>query len=152
MMVRLEANGNTAEIEADGNTPLLYVLANDLGLGGIKYGCGAAHCGSCMVLLGDEAVPSCVTPLSAVAERPVTTLSGLAQDGVPGRMQRAFIEEQATQCGYCVSGIIIAAEALLRRNPQPSEAEIRAALDDNLCRCGAHNRMVRAVLRAAREA
>lgn len=151
-MARININGRTVEVDADGSVPLLYVLANDLELAGAKYGCGAAQCGACMVLIGDEAVPSCVTPLSAVGDQPVITLSGLAVNGEPSRLQQAFIDEQAAQCGYCVSGIIMSAEALLRANPQPDETEVRAALDSNLCRCGAHNRMVRAVLRASREA
>ncbi len=150
--MQLNVNGSTVTVEADASTPLLYVLLNDLKLNGAKYGCGAAQCGSCKVLIDNEAVPSCVTRLSDVVGKTITTLSGLLVDGKPGKLQQAFIDEQAAQCAYCVAGIIIAAEALLRKNPKPTDAEIRTALDGNLCRCGAHNRMVRAVLRASREA
>ena len=151
-MVTFTLNGRAVTAAADGDTALLYVLANDFAQFGPRYGCGAAACGSCMVLLGDEAVPACVALLSAVQDAEVTTLTGLTERGAPGRVQRAFLAEQAGQCGYCVSGIIVAAEALLRSNPKPSETEVREALDRNLCRCGAHNSMVRAVLRAAAEA
>lgn len=151
-MVTFTLNGTSVTAEADGDTPLLYMLANDFRQFGPKYGCGAAECGSCMVLIGDSALPSCVITLSSVENEDVTTLAGLTEEGgMPGRLQRAFLAEQAAQCGYCLSGIIISAEALLRENPNPTETEVREGLDRNLCRCGAHNSMVRAVLRAAGE-
>ena len=147
--VRLRVNGVERVIDADPATPLLSVLRGPLGLPGTRFGCGAGQCGACNVLLGDQAVASCDTPLWAVADKDVTTIEGLGTPERPHPLQSAFIAEQAMQCGYCVSGILISAAALLRHNPDPSEAEVRAALDRNLCRCGAHNRMVRAVLRAA---
>ena len=117
---------------------------------GVKFGCGRAQCGSCTVIIDGEPVRSCVTPVASAAGRSVTTLEGLAQNGKPNRLQQAFIDEQAAQCGYCTSGMILQAQALLDRNPSPNEAQVRAALEGNLCRCGAHNRIVKAVLRAAR--
>jgi nicotinate dehydrogenase subunit A len=147
--VRLRVNGVERVIDADPATPLLSVLRGPLGLPGTRFGCGAGQCGACNVLLGDQAVASCDTPLWAVADKDVTTIEGLGTPERPHPLQSAFIAEQAMQCGYCVSGILISAAALLRHNPDPSEAEVRAALDRNLCRCGAHKRMVRAVLRAA---
>src|SRR5919107_5381438 len=125
-------------------------VSGPLGLTGSRFGCGANQCGACHVLLGDRAVASCDTPLWAAEGTEITTVEGLGTPDRPHPLQSAFIAEQAMQCGYCVSGILISAAALLRRNPDPSEAEVRAALDRNLCRCGAHNRMVRAVLRAAK--
>jgi nicotinate dehydrogenase subunit A len=148
--VRLRLNGVETRVEADPATPLLAVLRGRLGLLGTRFGCGANQCGACNVLVGDRAVASCDLPLSAVADQDVTTIEGLGSAERPHPLQATFIAEQALQCGYCVSGILISAAALLRRNPDPSEAEVRAALDRNLCRCGAHNRMVRAVLRAAK--
>ncbi|HTO64761.1 MAG TPA: (2Fe-2S)-binding protein, partial [Bradyrhizobium sp.] len=130
---------------------LLDVLRAELGLTGPHFGCGAGECGACHVLLGNRAVASCDTPLWSVADKDVTTLEGLGTEQRPHPLQRAFIAEQAMQCGYCVSGILISAAALLKQNPSPTDMEVRAALDRNLCRCGSHNRMVRAVLRAARE-
>jgi nicotinate dehydrogenase subunit A len=130
--------------------PLLAALRGELGLTGTRFGCGANQCGACLVLVDDRAVASCDTPLWAVAGKDVVTVEGLGTPERPHPLQAAFVAEQAMQCGYCVSGILISAAALLARNPEPSEAEIRAALDRNLCRCGAHNRMVRAVLRAAK--
>jgi nicotinate dehydrogenase subunit A len=148
--VSLKVNGVARAVAADPATPLLAVLRGELGLAGTRFGCGANQCGACFVLLGDRAVASCDTLLSAAAGKEVTTVEGLGTPERPHPLQSAFIAEQAMQCGYCVSGILIAAAALLRRNPDPSEAEVRQALDRNLCRCGAHNRMVRAVLRAAK--
>ena len=146
--VRLMVNGQAIEVNAGPDTPLLYVLRNHLGLVGARFGCGLGLCGSCDVILEDRVVHSCDTPLWSVAGKNVRTLEGLSSAGEPSPLQRAFIEEQAAQCGYCVAGIIMNATALLERNPNPDEAEVRTALDGNLCRCGAHNRMVRAVLRA----
>ena len=149
--VKLRVNGVERTVEADPATPLLSVLRGQLGLTGSHFGCGADQCGACNVLLGEHAVASCATPLWAAAGKDVTTIEGLGTPERPHPLQRAFIAEQAMQCGYCISGILISAAALLKRNPAPTEAEVRAALDRNLCRCGSHNRVVRAVLRAAKE-
>jgi nicotinate dehydrogenase subunit A len=148
-MTRFTLNGRAVQVDLPAGEPLLQVLANDLGADGPKYGCGKAQCGSCTVLMDGNPVRSCVLPLSAADGRAVTTLAGLAEGGRPGRLQQAFIDEQAAQCGYCTSGMIMQAQALLDRNPRPTAAEVRASLDGNLCRCGVHNRIVRAVLRAA---
>ncbi|MFL5150761.1 MAG: (2Fe-2S)-binding protein [Microvirga sp.] len=148
--VRLRVNGLDRVVEADPETPLLSALRGPLGLMGTRFGCGLNQCGACNVLVDGRAVASCDLPLSAAAGKDVTTVEGLGSPEQPDPLQSAFIAEQAMQCGYCISGILISAAALLRRNPDPSEAEVRAALDRNLCRCGAHNRMVRAVLRAAK--
>jgi nicotinate dehydrogenase subunit A len=150
--VELTVNGARCRVEAEPDTPLLYVLRNDLGLTGTRFGCGAAACGACFVLVDGRAVASCDLPLWSVAEASITTVEGLAagETGEPSALQRAFIDEQAAQCGYCVSGMLITATALLARAGVPSEQEVRSALDRNLCRCGTHNRIVRAVLRAAR--
>jgi nicotinate dehydrogenase subunit A len=131
---------------------LLDILRNQLGLTGTRYGCGANQCGACNVLIEEQAVAACDTPLWAAAGKRIVTVEGLGTPERPHPLQRAFIAEQACQCGYCLSGILMSAAALLKRNPNPSEVEVRAALDRNLCRCGAHNRIVRAVLRAAKEA
>jgi nicotinate dehydrogenase subunit A len=149
---KLRVNGAERTVDADPATPLLGVLRGPLGLTGTRFGCGADQCGACNVLVDGHAVASCATPLWAAAGKDVVTIEGLGTPERPHPLQRAFIAEQAAQCGYCLSGILISAAALLRRNPNPSEAEVRAALDRNLCRCGAHNRIVRAVLRAAKEA
>jgi aerobic-type carbon monoxide dehydrogenase small subunit (CoxS/CutS family) len=127
-------------------------VALDLNAFGPKYGCGRAQCGACTVLIDGAAVRACVTPASAAQGRRVTTLEGLRDGSKPGKLQRAFIAEQAAQCGYCTSGMIMQAQALLSRNPKPTESDVKAALDGNLCRCGAHNRIVRAVIRASKEA
>jgi nicotinate dehydrogenase subunit A len=142
-------NGVTRESQAAEDTPLLYVLRNDLGLKSPHFGCGTEQCGACLVLVDGRPVTSCTTPLSAVLGKPVTTVEGLGDETRPHALQRALLDEQAAQCGYCLPGIIIRAAALLAENPRPDEAAVRAALDGNLCRCGAHNRIVRAVLRAA---
>jgi nicotinate dehydrogenase subunit A len=147
----LIVNGSEREIAADPATPLLSILRGTLGLTAAHFGCGANQCGACYVLIDGHAVASCDTPLWATAGKEVTTLEGLGTPEKPHPLQRAFIAEQAMQCGYCISGIIVSAAALLRRNPNPTEPQVREALDRNLCRCGAHNRIVRAVLRAARE-
>ena len=147
--LRFTVNGVETFLEADADTPLLYALRNDLRLPGTRFGCGSGQCGACFVLVDGHPTPACDTPLWSVAGKSVTTVEGL---GTPGRLhplQEAFLAEQAAQCGYCTSGILISAAALLAKNPQPSASEVRAALDRNLCRCGSHNRMVRAVMRAA---
>jgi nicotinate dehydrogenase subunit A len=149
---RLRVNGVEREIAADPATPLLSVLRDTFGLTAAHFGCGANQCGACFVLIDGQAVASCDTPLWAAAGKDIVTLEGLGRPERPHPLQRSFIAEQAMQCGYCISGIIVSAAALLRHNPDPSEAEVREALDRNLCRCGAHNRIVRAVLRAAKEA
>jgi nicotinate dehydrogenase subunit A len=148
-VLSFKLNGKPAQSAADQSEPLLHILANDLGINGPKFGCGKAQCGACTVLVNGDPMRSCVVPLSSVSARSVTTLAGLSNNGKPGKLQQAFIQEQAAQCGYCTSGMIMQAQALLDRNPKPSEAEVRSALDGNLCRCGAHNRIVRAVMRAA---
>jgi nicotinate dehydrogenase subunit A len=149
--VTINVNGRRHESGADPETPLLYVLRNDLKLKGARFGCGLGQCGSCNVLVDGKPVQSCDFPLSAAAGKSITTIEGLAPDGKLHPLQQAFIAEQAAQCGYCVTGIIISAKALLDANPRPSDAEIRAALKGNLCRCGTHQRILRAVHRAARE-
>ena len=151
-MVQFSLNGQTVRSSAPNTTPWLNVLANDLQVNGTKFGCGKAQCNACLVMVDGNPIKSCVAPLSTVAGRTVTTLAGMKDGDKPSRLQQAFIDEQAAQCGYCTSGMIIQAQALLDRNPRPTDAEVRTALDGNLCRCGAHNRIVRAVLRAAKEA
>jgi nicotinate dehydrogenase subunit A len=149
--VRLRVNGVEHAVDSDPASPLLGVLRGKLGLTATHFGCGANQCGACNVLVDGQAVASCDTPLWAVTGKEIITVEGLGTPEQPHPLQRAFIAEQAMQCGYCISGILVSAAALLRRNPSPSEPEVRAALDRNLCRCGAHNRIVRAVLRAAKE-
>jgi nicotinate dehydrogenase subunit A len=148
-MITLKVNGQSHQVDADPATPLLYVLRDDLQLNGAKFGCGLGQCGACTVMVEGRAVLSCITPVALVGDRPVTTVEGLGTADKPGALQRAFIEEQAAQCGYCISGMIMSAKELLDRNPRPSEQDVRAALAGNLCRCGTHNRIIRAVLRAA---
>jgi nicotinate dehydrogenase subunit A len=149
MAISLKVNGVSRSVPAEQDTPLLYALRNDLELNGAKFGCGLAQCGACTVLVDGTAVRSCITPISAVATREITTIEGLGSIDKPHPLQQAFIEEQAAQCGYCINGMIMAAKELLDRNPHPSEGDVREALAGNLCRCGTHNRIVRAVLRAA---
>jgi len=151
-MVQFTLNGQTVRSTAQHSTPLLNVLAHDLQINGTKFGCGKAQCGACLVMVDGNPIKSCVAPVSSIAGRSVTTLAGMKDGDKPSRLQQAFIDEQAAQCGYCTSGMIVQAQALLDRNPRPTDAEVRSALDGNLCRCGAHNRIVRAVLRAAKEA
>jgi nicotinate dehydrogenase subunit A len=151
MAISLKVNGATCSVPAEPDTPLLYVLRNDLELNGAKFGCGLAQCGACTVLADGKAVRSCVTPIESLANAEITTLEGLGTIDKPHPLQHAFIEEQAAQCGYCINGMIMTAKALLDRNPRPSETDVRQALAENLCRCGTHNRIVRAVLRAANE-
>ncbi|HEY2246041.1 MAG TPA: (2Fe-2S)-binding protein [Bradyrhizobium sp.] len=150
-VIRFRLNGAPTEIDADPDRTLLDVLRGHLGLAGPHFGCGAGECGACHVIVGDRVVTSCDAPLWSVADKEVTTLEGLGSAEQPHPLQRAFIAEQAMQCGYCVAGILMSAAALLKQNPKPTEAEVRTALDRNLCRCGSQNRMVRAVLRAANE-
>jgi nicotinate dehydrogenase subunit A len=149
MTISLKVNGKSHSVPAEPDTPLLYVLRNDLELNGAKFGCGLAQCGACTVLVDGVATRSCVTPVGRVGEAEVTTIEGLGSGDRLHPLQRAFIDEQAAQCGYCTAGMIVAAKDLLDRNPRPSEAQVRAGLDGHLCRCGTHNRIVRAVLRAA---
>ena len=150
-MTTLTVNGNSHRVEADPETPLLYVLRNDLKLKGARFGCGLGLCGACTVLVDGKPVQSCDLPLSAAVGKSITTVEGLARDGKLHPLQAAFIAEQAAQCGYCITGIIMAAKALLDANPRPADAEIRSALKGNLCRCGTHHRILRAIHRAARE-
>src|SRR5947209_13953945 len=148
-MMTLKINGLTHQVDADPDTPLLYVLRDDLKLNAAKYGCGLGQCGACTVLIEGEAAFSCITPISMLEGKHVTTLEGLGTAAQPGKLQQAFIEEQAAQCGYCIPGMMMRAAALLAKTPHPTEAEIRAGLQPNLCRCGTHMRIVRAVKRAA---
>jgi len=150
MTVTLTLNGKPRSSPAAPETPLLYVLRNDCDINSAKYGCGVAQCGACTVLLDGRPVRSCVVPCGSLGGAAVTTLEGLGTIGRLHPLQQAFVDEQAAQCGYCISGMIMSAKALLDRNPKPSEAEIREALAGNLCRCGTHGRIVRAVQRAAR--
>jgi nicotinate dehydrogenase subunit A len=149
MTIALSVNGRAVGTEADPSTPLIDVLRNHLDLRGTRYGCGLEQCGSCMVIIDGKADYACSREIGSVAGRSVTTIEGLSSGGNPHPLQTAFLEEQAGQCGYCLSGIIMSAKALLDRNPSPSRAEIIAALDGNLCRCGAHPRILRAVEKAA---
>jgi isoquinoline 1-oxidoreductase len=149
MTTVLNVNGQAHQVEADPSTPLLYVLRDDLGLNGAKYGCGLGQCGACTVLVDGKAVFSCVLPMAALDGRAVRTVEGLGTVDAPGPVQRAFLEEQAAQCGYCIAGMIARAQALLEADPAPSEAQIRAHMQPNLCRCGTHMRILRAVRRAA---
>jgi nicotinate dehydrogenase subunit A len=145
----LAVNGKTLAIESEPDTPLLYVLRNDAALSGPKFGCGLGQCGACTVILDGVAVRSCITPIASVGDAKVTTLEGLGTSEAPHRVQQAFMDEQAAQCGYCTNGMIMAAKALLDANPNPRTDEVKQALAKNLCRCGSHLRIVRAVLRAA---
>ena len=149
-MTRIELNGKPVTVDAEGDTPLLYVLRDDLKLNGAKFGCGLGQCGACTVIVEGEAVFSCQVPIGVLEGKKVTTLEGLGTLERPGRMQQAFIEEQAAQCGFCIPGFIMRAEALLRKTPNPTDQQIRDALHGNLCRCGTHMRIYRAVKRAAR--
>jgi nicotinate dehydrogenase subunit A len=149
MPITLRVNGRPHTVQADPDTPLLYVLRNDLQLISPKFGCGLAQCGACTVLVGKQAMRSCITPVSAVGTAAVTTLEGLGTPERPHPLQAAFIANQASQCGYCTNGMIMTAAALLNDNPRPSEDEIRKALDGNLCRCGAHIEILAAIGQAA---
>jgi nicotinate dehydrogenase subunit A len=145
----LQVNGRKHAVDTDADTPLLYVLRNDLGLNGPKFGCGLGQCGSCTVLLDKQAIMSCLVPVSAVGTREVRTVEGLGEGGKPGVLQQAFIDEQAAQCGYCIAGMIMQATALLESTSTLTDAQIRARMSRNLCRCGTHMRILRAVRRAA---
>jgi len=148
--IRLNVNGRSTSVTVDDpDMPLLYVLRDNLGLHGPRFGCGLGQCGSCTVLVDGKAVRSCVTPLSTVGKKKIVTLEGLGTPGKPHAVQKAFIDEQAAQCGYCISGMIMEAAAFLGKNKKPTDAEIKEALANNLCRCGTHLRIVRAVKRAA---
>jgi nicotinate dehydrogenase subunit A len=149
--IRFRLNGVETEVDTDPDTSLLATLRGPLGLTGPHFGCGANECGACNVMVGDHAVAACDAPLWSVAGKDITTVEGLGSAEKPHPLQSAFITEQALQCGYCISGILISAAALLTQNPNPSSADVKTALDRNLCRCGSHNRIVRAVLRAASE-
>jgi nicotinate dehydrogenase subunit A len=149
-MMILKVNGLTHQVDAEADTPLLYVLRDDLKLNAAKFGCGLGQCGSCTVMVDGKAVLSCVTPLLLLEGKQVTTLEGLGTISEPAPIQRAFMEEQAAQCGYCIAGMMMRAQALLQRNSKPTDEEIRDELQPNLCRCGTHMRILRAVRRAAR--
>jgi nicotinate dehydrogenase subunit A len=149
-MITLTVNGADHQVDAEPDTPLLYVLRDHLQLNGAKYGCGLGQCGACTVVVEGEAVFSCITPIALLTGRRVTTLEGLGTAVKPGPVQSAFIEEQAAQCGFCIPGMIMRAEALLQHNPAPTEGQIRQHMNSNLCRCGTHSRILRAVGRAAR--
>ncbi len=148
-MVTLSVNGRAHQVDADPSTPLLYVLRDDLALNGAKFGCGLGQCGACTVMVDGQAVFSCVTPIAALEGRQVTTVEGLGTVEKPSPVQKAFIDEQAAQCGYCSAGMVMRAQALLQKNASPSDEEIRAHMEPNLCRCGTHMRILRAVRRAA---
>ena len=149
MAINLKVNGASRSVDAAPDTPLLYVLRNDFELNGAKFGCGLSQCGACTVLLDGVARRSCVTPIGGIGSSEITTLEALGTAAKLHPIQQAFIDEQAAQCGYCTSGMIMTAKALLDQNPHPTESQVREGLAANLCRCGSHNRIVRAVLRAA---
>jgi nicotinate dehydrogenase subunit A len=147
--IPLKVNGRSQVIEAEPDMPLLYALRNDLRLNGPKFGCGLAQCGACTVIMDGNAIRSCVTPMSAVQNKSVTTLEGLGSTKKMHKIQQAFVDEQAAQCGYCINGMIMSSKALLDKNPKPTDSQIREALARNLCRCGTHIRILRAVKRAS---
>jgi nicotinate dehydrogenase subunit A len=147
--ISLNVNGKRRVVDADPESPLLYVLRNDLSLNGPKFGCGLAQCGACTVIMDGNAIRSCVTPANAAQNHAVTTLEGLGSTKKMHPLQQAFVDEQAVQCGYCINGMIITAKAFLDKNPKPTDSDIKQALDGNLCRCGTHSRILRAVKRAS---
>ena len=147
--ISLKVNGKTQVVDVDPETPLLYVLRNDLQLNGPKFGCGLAQCGACTVIMNGNAIRSCVTQVSNAQNQPVTTLEGLGSTKKMHKIQQAFVDEQAVQCGYCINGMIMTSKALLDKNPKPTDSQIREALAGNLCRCGTHTRILRAVKRAS---
>jgi len=151
MAINLKVNGATRTVPAEPDTPLLYVLRNDLALNAAKFGCGLAQCGACTVLVNGKPVRSCVTPIGSLGAAEITTLEGLGTIDKPHPLQKAFVDMQAAQCGYCIPGMIMSAKELLDRNPRASEADVREALAGNLCRCGTHNRIIGAVLQAGKE-
>ena len=148
-MITLIVNGKAHQVDVDPATPLLYVLRNELALNGAKFGCGLGQCGACTVVIDGTAVNSCVTPVGTLSGRHVITVEGLGSAGKPGVLQQAFIDEQAAQCGYCIAGMIMRAQALLDHNLTPSDAEIRTHMQPNLCRCGTHMRIFQAIRRAS---
>jgi nicotinate dehydrogenase subunit A len=150
MAISLKVNGRSHSVPADSDTPLLYVLRNDLSLAGAKFGCGLSQCGACTVLVDGKAVRSCVTPIGTLGAAEITTIEGLGTIDKPHPLQKAFIDEQAAQCGYCINGMIMKAKELLDHTPQPSDDDVREALAGQLCRCGTHNRIVAAVVRAGK--
>jgi len=147
--ISLQVNGKTQVLDVDPETPLLYVLRNDLQLNGAKFGCGLAQCGACTVIINGNAIRSCVTPVSGAQNHSVTTLEGLGSTKKMHKIQQAFVDEQAVQCGYCINGMIMTTKTLLDKNPKPTDAQIKEALAGNLCRCGTHIRILRAVKRAS---
>ena len=149
MTIALKVNGKSHDITADPSTPLLYVLRNELGLHGPKFGCGLGQCGACTVHVDGRAAFSCILPLAAIGSREITTTEGLMENGKPNKLQQAFIDEEAAQCGYCISGMVMRAQALLKAKPNPTDAEIRNHMQPNLCRCGTHAAILRAIKRAA---
>jgi len=148
-MITLTVNGNAHQVDVDPETPLLYVLRDELALNGAKFGCGLGQCGACAVMVDGAAVNSCVVPVGTLKGRRVVTVEGLGTNGKSGVLQQAFIDEQAAQCGYCIAGMIMRAKALLDQNPAPSDTEIRTHMESNLCRCGTHMRILRAIRRAS---
>jgi nicotinate dehydrogenase subunit A len=148
-MITLTVNGQNHTLDIDPSTPLLYALRNQLQLHGAKYGCGLGRCGACTVIIGGEPVFSCLMPVAAIGARPVRTIEGLGTIAKPGKLQRAFINQQAAQCGYCIAGMVMRAQALLDRKPSPSDDEIRAHMEPNLCRCGTHMRILAAIREAS---
>jgi aerobic-type carbon monoxide dehydrogenase small subunit (CoxS/CutS family) len=152
MTITLLVNGISHRLDIDPATPLLYVLRGELGLDGAKFGCGLGQCGACTVIVEGMPVYACLVPVAALENRPVTTVEGLGTAEKPGPLQQAFIDEQAAQCGYCIAGMIMRAQALLDRNPVPTDSEIRTEMEPNLCRCGTHMRIIRAILRASEPA
>ena len=149
MAINIKVNGTVHSVAAEPDTPLLYVLRNDLGLNAAKFGCGVAQCGACTVLVDGRPARSCATPIDTLGRSEIITLEGLGTLEQPHPLQSAFMAEQAAQCGYCIPGMIMMAKAILDRNPHPSEADVRLGLNGNLCRCGTHNRIVRAIFKAA---
>jgi nicotinate dehydrogenase subunit A len=149
MPISINVNGKPRAVDADPSTPLLYVLRNELALHGPRFGCGLGQCGACTVHVDGRPTFSCLLPIAAIGERKVTTLEGLLEDGKPNRLQQAFIDEQAAQCGYCISGMVMRAQALLYANPSPTDGDIRNYMRPNLCRCGTHAAILRAIRRAA---
>ncbi len=150
MSVKIQVNGTEHDIDGDPSMPLLYALRDQIGLRGAKFGCGLGQCGACTVQVDGRAVFSCITPVASLAGRPVITTEGLLEEGRPNKVQQAFIDEQAAQCGYCIAGMVMRAQSLLDRNSDPSDDEILAGMQPNLCRCGTHAAIIRAVKRAAR--
>jgi nicotinate dehydrogenase subunit A len=146
--MKLDVNGTTRDVDADPSTPLLYVLRNDLKMNGAKFGCGLGQCGACTVMIDGKAVFSCLTPIMLLEGRKIKTVEGLGTTENPGPMQKAFIQEQAAQCGYCIPGMMMRAQALLEQKPDASDSDIRVALEPNLCRCGTHMRIIKAVKNA----